>query len=135
MKKKYVVGLTRQQRGELEKMVSSGIGSARKLTRARILLEADCGEGEPGRGDLEISRALGVGTATVYRVRKRFREKGLEAALSRRPSRRAYERKLDAHAEAQLVDLVNQHVPAGHHRWTLRLLAERLTATGPAAEG
>jgi hypothetical protein len=40
-KKKYIVDLTGEEREELETLISSGAYSARKLTRARILLKAD----------------------------------------------------------------------------------------------
>jgi hypothetical protein len=40
-KKKYIVDLTPEEREALETLLSSGKDSARKLTRARILLKAD----------------------------------------------------------------------------------------------
>ncbi len=41
----YRVDLTETQRAELRGLVSSGIAPPRMLTRARILLKADDGEG------------------------------------------------------------------------------------------
>jgi transposase len=128
MKKKHNVSLSRQQRRRLEALVSAAAASARKMARARILLEADGGSGGIARNDLQISRELAVGTATVYRVRRQFCEEGLEAALSRKPTRRTYQRKIDADTEAQLVELVKTHVPPGRQRWTLRLLANHVAA-------
>ena len=46
-RKKYVVELTAEERDTLEQLPQKGTSSARKLTRARILLKAD--EGEAGR--------------------------------------------------------------------------------------
>ena len=123
---KYVVTLTDEERGALRKLVSSGRAAARRLTHARILLQADSGPGGPGASDGGIAAALGVGHATVERVRQRFVEEGLEAALERRPSRRDYRRKLDGRAEARLIALACSQPPAGRSRWTLRLLADRL---------
>ncbi len=40
-KKVAVINLTEEEREHLENLVSSGVQSARKLTRARILLKAD----------------------------------------------------------------------------------------------
>ena len=77
-----------------------------------------------------ISQALDVGTATVERVRKRFVEEGLEAALSRRSPRREYRRKLDGDGEAHLIALACSESPQGSARWTLRLLADRMVALG-----
>ena len=78
-KKKYIVDLTSEERETLETLLSSGKDSARKLTRARILLKAD-----EGWTDAAISEALDVGTATVERVRKRFVEWGGIRAIERR---------------------------------------------------
>jgi DNA-directed RNA polymerase specialized sigma24 family protein len=78
-RKKYVVDLTTEERSTLEQLVQRGKSSARKLTRARILLQA----GE-GLTDEEIGRALTVSIATVERTRQRFVEENLEA-LKERP--------------------------------------------------
>ena len=122
MRKKYAVELTDEQRRGLERVVRSGRESARKITRARVLLKA--GEAET---DEEIAEALGVGLATVGRVRKRFAEGGLDAAVERRPQpARPQKRKLDGEAEAKLVMLACSKSPDGHEHWTLDLLAERM---------
>jgi len=123
---KYVVTLAEDERNALRRLVSVGRAAARKLTHARILLQADSGPGGPGDGDAEIAASLGVGHATIERVRQRFVEEGLEAALERRRSRRDYRRKLDGRAEARLIALACSQPPAGRSRWTLRLLADRL---------
>lgn len=120
-KKKYIVELTPDEREELETLISSGEASARKLTRARILLKAD-----EDWTDAAISEALDVGTATVERVRKRFVEWGGIAAINRRKPRRRYERKIDGDAEARLIALTCSTPPEGRKRWSLRLLADRL---------
>lgn len=89
-KKTYVVNLSQAEREHLENIVSSGIEQARKLTRARILLKAD-----HDWTDKEISNALDVGSATVERIRKRYAEQGIMAALERKKSSRQYESKID----------------------------------------
>jgi len=122
MPKIYVVELTGEQRQGLERMVNCGRESARKITRARILLKADEGE-----ADEEIAQALGVGLATVGRVRRRFAEGGPGAAVERRPQPpRPEKRKLDGEAEAKLVMLACSRAPDGHGHWTLDLLADRM---------
>jgi len=128
MKKKYVVTLTEQERGALRALISSGKGAARKLSHARILLKADSSAGGPGWADAAISAGVDVGTATAERVRKRFVEEGLEAALTPRPSSRQRPRKLDGDGEAHLIALTCSESPAGHARWTLRLLADGMVA-------
>jgi transposase len=128
--KRYKVTLEPDERGELEKLISRGKGSARRLAHARILLHADQGEGRPGRIDAEIAEAVGVSVATIERVRQRFVEEGLEAALSPRPPRRLYLRKLDGEAEARLIALACSPPPEGRARWTLRMLADRMVVLG-----
>jgi transposase len=122
MPTKYLVALTVEQRQGLERMVNCGRESARKITRARILLKADDGE-----ADEEIAQALGVGPATVGRVRRRFAEGGPEAAVARKPQPpRPSKRVLDGEAEARLVMLACSKAPDGHEHWTLDLLADRM---------
>jgi len=110
----------------LKKLVSSGRGAARKLAHARILLKADEAEGAPAWKDVDISRGIDVGTATVERVRRRFVEEGLNAALSRRMPRRVYRRKLDGEGEARLITIACSEPPEGRSRWTLGLIADRM---------
>ena len=124
--KKYIVTLTSEERRMLRELVSAGKGSARKLMHARIVLKADNGNDGSGWNDQAISEAIDVGTATAERVRKRFVEEGLDAALLRRKPRRVYGRKLDGDAEAHLIALACSEAPEGHSRWTLRLLADRM---------
>src|SRR3954467_4388909 len=126
--KRYKVTLEPDERGELEKLISRGKGAARRLAHARILLHADQSEGRPGKIDAEIAEAVGVSVATIERVRQRFVEEGMEMALSPRPPRRLYPRKLDG--EARLIALACSPPPDGRARWTLRVLAERMVVLG-----
>ena len=130
MPKKYKITLTAEERLSLEQMVRAGKTPARTLTRARVLLKADCGGGRVGWTDEQIVAALDVGRATVERIRQRFVEESFEMALySRRPGRR-YHRRLDGAAEAHLVALACTQPPAGRARWTVRLLTGRLVELG-----
>jgi Homeodomain-like domain len=73
-----------------------------------------------------------VGLATVARVRQRFGDEGLEAALAPRPSPRTYARKRDGAGEAHLIACATP--PEGRKGWTLRLLADRMVALGRVEE-
>lgn len=126
MAKKYIVTLTDEERESLGKMVSSGKGAARRLTRARILLKADASPGCPAWKDEQIVEALDVGIATIERLRRQFVEEGFEAALSGRASTRKFHYTLDGDAEAHLVALACGAAPDGRSRWTLRLLAGKM---------
>lgn len=59
----YRVELSEAQRAHLRGLVGSGIAPARMLTRARILLKANQGEGGPGWSDAAIAGALDINPA------------------------------------------------------------------------
>jgi transposase len=122
-KKKYIVDLAPEERQTLEQLLQKGKSSARKLTRARILLQAD-----EGLTDEEIATALAVGVATVERTRQRFVEANLEA-LNERP-RPGGQCKLTGKQEAQLIAVACTPAPSGRTRWTLQLLAEQVVTLG-----
>src|SRR5215472_17080566 len=125
--KKYLVTLTPDAREDLTGLLSAGKRSALTLARVRILLKADQAEGGPAWPDDRIAEALDCGLRTVERVRQRFVERGLEAALGRKPQDRpSRERKLDGRAEARLIALACSAPPEGRQEWTLQLLADRL---------
>ena len=124
--KKYVVRLTAEEQAQLSHMIRSGKAAARVLLHARILLTADSQAEAPAWSDEAIGEALEVHATTVARVRQRFAEEGLEAALRPQPTTRRYERKLDGQAEAHLIALACGPVPEGQAKWTLRLLADKL---------
>jgi hypothetical protein len=125
--KKYTVTLTAEERQQLSDLIAAGKAAARKLAHARILLKADAAEGGPAWTDERIAEAVEVGRATVERVRQRFVEQGLEAALGRKPQDRpSRERTLDGRAEARLIALACSPPPGGRAEWTLQLLADKL---------
>jgi transposase len=113
MAKPYVVTLTEDERAHLLALTKTGKAAARQLTRAHILLQADA-----GGMDAAIAGALHVGIATVERVRKRFVDEGLEAALCERP-RPGGQRKLDGKQEAFLIALACSTPPEGRTSWTM----------------
>ena len=119
-KKVYVVDLSDEERTQLLDLVKRGRLSARKLTRAHVLLRAD-----EGAVDTEIAASLHVHVTTVERIRKHLVESGLECALEDRP-RPGAARKLDDKGQARLMALACSAPPEGHEHWTLRLLADHL---------
>ena len=126
-KKRYPVILDHNQRDYLIDLTSSGTESARKLTRARILLKADEGELGPAYADKEIKEAVEVSVSTIERTRKTFLLEGLEAALiPKKRSKPSRPQKFDGEKEAHLIALACSEAPEGHARWTLRLLAEKM---------
>ncbi len=126
MRKRHIVVLSQEERARLHTMIGRGVAPASALTHARILLKANQGQAGPGWTDAAIAVALEVNPATVARIRQQYVTTGLDAALQRKPPARQYYRRLDGAQEARLVALACSAAPAGHKRWTLRLLAERM---------
>jgi DNA-binding CsgD family transcriptional regulator len=122
--KKYHVKLTKEEREELLKLMSSGKTAARKLSRGRILLKAD-----EGLKDREIVAALNTSQRTVERTRRRFVEGNLEKALNEDP-RPGSRMKLDERAEAHLIAIACSDAPGGREHWPLRLLSDKLVELG-----
>jgi transposase len=118
--KKYVVGLSGEERAELEALTRKGTASARRLKRALVLLAADDGD-----KDEEVAAKARVHVTTVEQIRKRCVEEGLEAALSERP-RPGKAPLLDGRQEAYLIALACSQPPAGRAEWTMKLLAGRI---------
>jgi transposase len=114
MAKKYLVNLADDERAQLLALTKRGKVSARRLSRAHVLLQADT-----GLSDDAMAQARHLGTATVERIRKRVVEEGLEAALSERP-RPGGQRKLDGTQEAFLIALAGSAPPEGRTCWTMQ---------------
>ena len=117
---KYKVKLAESERSRLNEVSHRGKPSVRTVKRALALLKAD-----EGLRDREIAGVLLINAATVARVRKRFVEEGLDAAINDKP-RPGRERKLDGKQEAHLVAVACSSPPEGHVNWTLHLLADKV---------
>ena len=122
---KYIVKFTVDERESLLSLISKGKAAARKLTHARILLEADEQDGDR-KTDEEIAESLHVSKKTVQRVRKECVENGMGSALERKSHSRTKPRKLQGEEEARLIALCCSSPPEGRCRWTLKLLADKL---------
>lgn len=127
---KYVVTLTDEERADLTRLTTTGRTAARTIRHAQVLLKADAAPAGPRWTDEQIRDAFGIGFTAIARIRRRFVEAGLEAALSRRPARTPRLRKLDGRAEAHLIALACSTPPDGREHWTLALLTEHFVALG-----
>lgn len=125
-KKKYIVSLTTEERATLEQLTTTGKVAAYKMNHARILLKADTNQEGGGWTDAAISQALDSSVATIERVRQRFVETSLAAALSRQEQQQRKPRRLDGEQEAHLIAITCGEAPEGQARWSLRLLADRM---------
>jgi transposase len=124
---KYIVKLTQEERETLLSMLKKGKALANKLMHARVLLEVDeRNSATKKKSDETIADGLHISAKTVARIRQRFVEEGLEAALLRRPHANPKSRKINGEQEAHLIALCCSKPPEGRSRWTLKLLANRL---------
>ena len=124
--KKYRVTLRLEEREELRELIKSGKYKNTKLKRAQILLGSDESEGGKKMTDEEIKRAYDVGLRTIERTRQRFVEDSYEIALHGKPRPVNREKVLDGRVESHLISLRCSDVPAGHNKWSLRLLADKM---------
>ena len=128
MIKKYVVDLTSEEREHLEAIVSKGKKApAYKIKHAHILLNVDARG--PNLKDQDVARMFRCHRNTVFYVRQRFVEQGIEAALGRKKREHPpIEKLLDGKKEARIIALSCSKAPQGYARWTLRMLADELVA-------
>ena len=124
-------------------MTRKGSHRSQKVINALVLLNCDEGEfNERRTTGGEIAGVLRISARRVDRVKKRFVEDGLEAALGGRQGRRAkYLRKADGEFEARLVALSRGDppraravvaAPVGGPRGGTRLYRQRLARDGAA---
>ncbi len=125
--KKYVVNLSQEERGQLDEFIRKGKRPAQLVTKARILLKADISEAGEGWSDSRIAEALDTSIPTVERTRRQLVEGGFEAVLTRKYNpKSARPRIFDGAAEAKLIALTCGPAPAGHAKWSLRLLEQKV---------
>jgi transposase len=127
MVKRYIVRLSAEEHKHLTELLGRKVLAAQKRKRALVLLKADASAEGPAWIDSRIAEACDVTVATVENIRRSYVLEGLDATIERkkqcRPSRQPV---LDGAKEARLVALCCGTVPAGHGRWTLRMLADKL---------
>ncbi len=123
----YKVTLAQEERNQLTEITRTGTHAARKVIHALILLNVDRGQYNTEQQiNEEICKVLKIGMRTIDRVKKRFVEEGLDAALKMAPTSRGYDKLVDGDMEAHLIALACGDPPKGYARWSLRLLSDKL---------
>ncbi len=126
-RKTYVVELSSDERERLEALISKGKATAKAILKARILLKADQGPLGPSWTDDRIVEALDTNPSMVTRVRRQLVEEGMTAVLGRKKRERPPIPPIfDGEAQARLIALACSEPPAGHARWSIRLLADKV---------
>jgi hypothetical protein len=127
---KYHVTLTEEERNHLMRIISKGRTEGYRIRHANILLAVDEIEENKEWTDRSISRAYHTTEKSVGNLRRRFVEKGLDAALGREKREIAPRIKIDGDTEAKIVALTCTNAPDGYSKWSLRLLADKVVELG-----
>lgn len=114
------LNLKKKERDYLRVFKKSGEHSLREFNRAAVLLFLD-----KGLTVSEVENLLELERTTVWRIKKRYLEYGLEIAL-KEDTRPGQPLKYSIIHQTELTALVCGPVPEGRRRWTIRLLVEEL---------
>ena len=121
------------ERQELVALTRAVKTSAKGVRDARALLLCDTGPQGPAWTVAGTVAAPGVPTRTIEHLKRRFVERGLEAAPGRKPrTRKPRALVLDGDFAARLTALACVPAPDGRTRWTVRLLARKAVELGLA---
>jgi transposase len=125
---RYTIKLTEEEISRLEEITSSPTRcNAKTYMNARALLLSDASAGKPRKTAGEIAEVLGVATRTIEHLKRRMCEDGLDAALGLEKEKGIPRNfKFDGDIQAKVIATACTAAPAGHCRWTVRLLADRL---------
>ncbi len=117
-RKIHTISLTEPEIKQLKELSHKGLGNARVITRARVLLMA-----HERKIDKEIYQALDLAVSTPYDIRKRYHAGGLQLALYDKP-RPGKERILSSSQEVIITAIACSDPKAGYAGWTLDLITE-----------
>jgi transposase len=121
--RKHHVKLRKQDREYLEALVARGKSSAKVFKRATGLLELD-----RGKTWQAVAETLGVSYVTVAAWREKYQAQGVQCLEDAPRSGRPIE--IDGGQRAKITALACSDAPAGHARWSLRLLADKVVELG-----
>ena len=124
-KLKYQVNLTEEERVQLKGIATKGRSAAKEILHANILLATDDNR-IPKLTVAEAAAKCDTTTTTVQKLRKKYSEDGLSAALKRKKREiPPVAPKITGEVEAHIIALACSEPPKGFSRWSLRLLADR----------
>ena len=123
MSQSALIKLTPKQRDQLQRIVARPTEAAGWVRRARvILLSAN------GVSGAEIAMRLELSPEAVSRIRRRFRDDGVDG-LTERPKPGRKDHAVPSAVVERVVQLAMSPPPAGRSRWTTRLLAKAVGLT------
>jgi transposase len=122
------IPLSPQDKITLEELTSKGNVTPRIYKRARILLLCQASS-EKTMTVEEIMERADVSRATVFNVRRDYKERGIDAIYDLpRPGRPSV---FDGATRAEITALACSQAPQGFARWSLRMLADRYIELHP----
>jgi hypothetical protein len=124
-----VIRLSDDERDCLIDIVGQGRKKTVRSVLAKALLWLDCSAKGPGLTDKYIKDNLGLSLKTLTNLKVVYRQYGALKAVDYRPpegeclSGRLV--RLEESYEDKLIALASSAAPAGHKRWSVRLLTEK----------
>ena len=112
------IQLSRQDRRQVEELLSGGVQPVRTVIRALVLRQMD-----EGRTTVESGAAVGISAKAAWEIGKRYRKGGLEGAIYDAP-RPGQKPLLDAEHGQRIIAMVCGPPPPGRARWSVRLIAQ-----------
>ena len=112
--------LKAKDKNYLKGFIKSGKQNAKEIEHCYILLALD-----KKKSSSEIADFYFVGRTTIWRIKNKYVEYGLEAAIKDAP-RPGQPIKYDEKGEAEIVALACTKAPTGRARWTLKLMETEL---------
>jgi putative transposase len=114
------IKLKQRERKFLIDLTKAGKHDSREFERAYILLALD-----KGKKHNEIEDFYNVSRITIWRVKNKYLELGVEEAIKDEP-RSGQPIKYDDKNMGEVIATACSKAPEGRARWTLRLLEEKL---------
>ena len=114
----FRIALRPRHKKKLKKLVSGGVQPVRLVLRALALLQLNKGVAAPS-----IAGVIALTAQAIRRIGHRYVDGGLDRALydKERPGATPV---INVSQKQQIIAMVCGGPPAGHARWTVRLIAE-----------
>ena len=117
-RKRLQIELSRQERKQVEQLLSGGVQPVRAVIRALVLRQID-----EGRTTVEAGAGVGISAKAAWEIGKRYQGGGLEEAIYDAP-RPGQKPLLDTEQGQRIIAMVCGPPPACRARWSVRLIAQ-----------
>lgn len=130
-KQKYHIKLTKEDQKKLKSYLHSKKYSMESKTRAKILLDMDESDGKELSSLSDIASHHGVSDITLWKIRKKYAEHGLDATLERRKRKTPpVPAKVTGEVEAYIIATCCSAPPEGRSRWSMKMIADKIVLDG-----